>query len=140
MKQAPSNLKYKKYHKVSSKFLKLKSQKSCIPEYGLFALKSLDAGKLTFKHIEAGRRAIRRTVKKKGKLWIKVFPANSVTKKPTAVRMGKGKGSHSYWICPLRSGQIIYELSGPSASDIIRALYSAGTKMPVKTSIVKLIY
>ena len=66
MKQAPSNLKFKKYHKASSKFLKLMEQKSVIPSRGLYALKSLNSGKLTFKHIEAGRRAIKRTIKKKG--------------------------------------------------------------------------
>jgi ribosomal protein L16/L10AE len=66
MKQAPSNLKFKKYHKASSKFLTLMEQKSFIPTRGLYALKSTDSGKLTFKHIEAGRRAIRRTIKKSG--------------------------------------------------------------------------
>lgn len=140
MKQAPSNLKFKKYHKASSKFLKLMEQKSFIPSQGLYALKSIDSGKLTFKHIEAGRRAIKRTIKKKGDMWIKVFTYSSVSKKPSAVRMGKGKGSHSYWICPIRSGQIIYELSGVPADLSLKALRSASTKLPLKTSIVKLLY
>lgn len=140
MKQAPSNLKFKKYHKVSSKFLTLIEQKSFIPSKGLYALKSISSGKLTFKHIEAGRRAIRRTIKKNGDMWIKVFTYASVSKKPTAVRMGKGKGLHSYWICPIRPGQIIYEIGGAPLDLSIKALRSAGTKLPFKTSIIKLIY
>ena len=140
MKQAPSNLKFKKYHKASSKFLNLMEQKSFIPSRGLYALKSVDSGKLTFKHIEAGRRAIRRTIKKTGDMWIKVFTYASVSKKPTAVRMGKGKGSHSYWMCPIRPGQIIYEIGGAPVDLSLKALKSAGTKLPFKTSIIKLIY
>lgn len=140
MKQAPSNLKFKKYHKVSTKFLKLMDQKSFFPKQGLFALKSLDPGKLTFKHIEAGRRAIKRSIKKQGTMWIKIFPSASVSKKPTAVRMGKGKGSHSYWMCPVRKGQILYEVSGAPMDLTLKALSSAGTKLPVKTTIVKLTY
>jgi len=96
MKQYPSRLKFKKYHKVNSSFLKLKEQKRFVPLSGLYGLKALDCGKLTFKQIEAGRRAIRRTTKKLGKLTINAFTNHSVSKKPVASRMGKGKGAHSY--------------------------------------------
>ena len=96
MKQSPSRLKFKKYHKVNSSFLFLKEQKRFVPLNGLFGLKALNYGKLTFKQIEAGRRAIRRTTKKSGKLTINVFTGSSVSKKPVASRMGKGKGAHSY--------------------------------------------
>jgi large subunit ribosomal protein L16 len=73
-------------------------------------------------------------------MWIKVFTYSSVSKKPSAARMGKGKGSHSYWICPIRSGQIIYEVGGVPTDLSLKALKSAGTKLPLKTSIVKLVY
>ena len=140
MKQSPSNLKFKKYHKVPSCFLKLKTQKLFVPLSGLYALKSIKAGKLTVKQIESARRAIRRTTKKDGKIFIKIFPSFSISKKPVSVRMGKGKGNHSYWVCPIKKGQILYELSGLPSEIAKRALIKAGTKIPVKTSVVKLIY
>jgi large subunit ribosomal protein L16 len=114
MKQQPSRLKYRKNHKVSSSFLLLKDRKNFLPIKGRFALKSLQAGKLKFKQIEAGRKSIRRNVNKKGNIFIRPFTGRSVTRKPIAVRMGKGKGNHSFWMCPIRAGQIIYELSGVS--------------------------
>jgi len=94
MKQYPSRLKFKKYHKSNSSFLKLREQKLFFPVNGLYGLKALDSCKLTFKQIEAGRRTIRRTTKKAGKLFINVFTNRSITKKPLASRMGKGKGAH----------------------------------------------
>jgi large subunit ribosomal protein L16 len=96
MKQQPSRLKYRKNHKVSDSFLLLKDHKNFLPLKGRFALKALQAGKLKFKQIEAGRKSIRRNINKKGNLFIKPFTSKSVTKKPIAVRMGKGKGNHSY--------------------------------------------
>ena len=69
-----------------------------------------------------------------------MFPYVSVSKKAAGARMGKGKGAHSYWICPIKQGQILYELSGVSSYVSLRALYKAGTKMPVKTKVVSLMY
>lgn len=140
MKQYPSRLKFKKYHKVNSSFLLLKDQKTFFPSSGLFGLKALDYGKLTFKQIEAGRRSIRRTTKKTGKLFINVFTSFSITKKPLASRMGKGKGAHSMWICPIRKGQIIYELVGLDFDISLKALIQAGSKLPIKTKVVKLLF
>jgi large subunit ribosomal protein L16 len=96
MKQQPSRLKYRKNHKVGFSFFFLKDHKNFFPIFGRFALKSLEPGKLTFKQIEAGRKSIRRNVSKKAKILIRVFTSKSVTSKPIAVRMGKGKGNHSY--------------------------------------------
>lgn len=108
--------------------------------YGRYALKSVVSGKLTFKQIEAGRKSIRRNVNKQGNVWIRVFTSKSVTSKPIAVRMGKGKGSHSYWMTPIRSGQIIFELSGVGAIMAFKALKRASFKIPFKTKIVKLLF
>jgi large subunit ribosomal protein L16 len=94
MKQNPSNIRYRKSHKANYAYFFLTANRQFFPINGNFALKSLQAGKLTFKQIEAGRRAIRRSVKKLGTLSIRVFPYISITKKPLATRMGKGKGSH----------------------------------------------
>lgn len=140
MKQNPSRLKYKKNHKVNYSFFKLEDKKTFFIMNGLYALKSLESGKLNLKQIEAGRKSIRRNVKKIGNLWIRVFTSKSITKKPIATRMGKGKGNHAVWICPIKKGQIIYELSGISPNVSIKALRQASNKMPFKTKICKLIY
>jgi large subunit ribosomal protein L16 len=96
MKQNPSRLKFKKNHKVSFSFFSLLDKKTFYPIFGTYALKSMESGKLTFKQIEAGRKSIRRNVKKIGTVFIRVFTSKSVTKKPLATRMGKGKGNHSF--------------------------------------------
>jgi large subunit ribosomal protein L16 len=103
---------------------------------GSFALKSLGFGRLTAKQIEAARRAITRKVKRKGKLWIKVFPQTPVTTKPTEVRMGKGKGSLSYWCHPLKPGTILFELDGVSLDLAKQALNLGANKLPVKTKFI----
>ena len=140
MKQQPSRLKFRKNHKVSFSFFSLKDHKNFFPIFGKFALKSLEAGKLTFKQIEAGRKSIRRNVSKKAKIWIRVFTSKSVTSKPIAVRMGKGKGSHSFWMTPVRVGQIIYEVSNVSFYEGIKSLSRASSKMPFKTRVVSIIF
>jgi large subunit ribosomal protein L16 len=94
MKQNPSRLKYKKNHKPSSFNLYLSEQKNFISTKGNLVLKSSENGKLTYNQIEACRKTIRRILKKQGKVYLRVFTNVSITKKPVASRMGKGKGSH----------------------------------------------
>lgn len=96
MKQLPSNYIYKKCHKANYSYIKLLDRKNFFSFYGQYALQSLDAGKLTYKQIEACRRTIKRGLKKVGFLFIRVFTGTPVTKKPIATRMGKGKGSISH--------------------------------------------
>lgn len=93
MKQSPSNLKYKKYHKPSFSFSNLQEQKRFYPIRGDFGLVSKEFGRLTFRQLEAGRRTIRRQMRKMGFVFIRVFTYVSLTKKALASRMGKGKGS-----------------------------------------------
>lgn len=95
MKTNPSNLKFKKFHKPNSAFLVLKEQRSFLPFSGFFGLKSLEAGRLTYKQIESARRTIRRTTKKAGNLWINLFTSFSISKKAAGSRMGSGKGAHN---------------------------------------------
>jgi large subunit ribosomal protein L16 len=116
----------------------IKDNYSFYPLYGKFALKSVESGKLTFNQIEAGRKSIRRNINKKGIVWIRVFTNISVTSKPIAVRMGKGKGNHSYWMAVVRAGQVIFEISGVDSSTASKALNRAACKLPFKTKIVKL--
>ena len=95
MKFQPSRTKFNKYHKTNSSFLVLKEERFFFPRKGFLALKALENGKVTFKHIEACRRTVRRSTKKYASVFINVFPYMSITKKPIASRMGKGKGLHS---------------------------------------------
>jgi large subunit ribosomal protein L16 len=95
MKQQPSRLKYKKYHKPSSSCLYLKEQKNIIPIKGILALKSLENKRITYNQLEACRKSIKRILKKKGLVFLRIFTYHSITKKPLASRMGKGKGTHN---------------------------------------------
>jgi large subunit ribosomal protein L16 len=88
---------------------------------------------MTARQIEAGRIAITRHAKRKGKLWIRTFPWKPVTKKPTEVRMGKGKGDPEFWVDVIRPGKIIYELEGVSEELAKEAMRLAARKLPIKT-------
>jgi len=90
MKTNPQNLKFKKYHKPSLDLNK--NNVSFKLRFGSLALKAFSSGALNFSQIEAGRKSLRRVLKKTGSLWVKVFPYSPLTKKPLSVRMGKGKG------------------------------------------------
>lgn len=139
MKQQPSRLKYKKYHKYSRSCLYLSEQKNIIPIRGLVALKSLENKRLTYNQLEACRKSIRRILKKNGLIFLRIFTYHSITKKPLASRMGKGKGTHSIWVAPIKKGQIICEviIFFLDKMDIgTKALKSGSTKLPLKTSII----
>lgn len=107
--------------------------------FGTFALKSLDAGRLKSSQIEAARRCVTRTMKRAGKMWIRVFPSIPVTSKALGVRMGGGKGAVDYWMCRVKPGLILFELDGVSDDVAEEALLKAATKLPFKTKVVKLV-
>ncbi len=104
--------------------------------FGEYGLQALEPCWLTARQIEAGRIAITRHAKRKGKLWIRVFPWKPITKKPTEVRMGKGKGDPEFWVETVRPGRILYEIEGVSESVARRAMLLAANKLPIKTRIV----
>ena len=130
----PKKFKYKKQFKG---LIKGKTSRGNKIVYGNFGLKSLEAARLTSRQIEAGRRVIVRHMKRLGFLWIRVFPHTPVTSKPTEIRMGKGKGSLDYWAAKIKPGQIIYEISGISHDNSIKALRAGSMKLPVKTKIIE---
>jgi large subunit ribosomal protein L16 len=139
MKQYPSRLKFKKNHRISLSNLVLKQQKIFHSLRGLISLKAIENGKLTYKQIEACRKSIRRMLKKQGNIFIRVFTNISLTKKPVAVRMGKGKGSHFVWVAVIRKGQIILELIFNSVEKFslnIKALNVASKKLPMRTKFI----
>ncbi len=99
--------------------------------FGDFGLQVIEPGRITARQIEAARMAIQRHCKRAGKLWIRVFPALPVTKKPLEVRMGGGKGSPEEWVAPVKPGRILYELAGVPESTAREAFRIAGHKLPL---------
>jgi large subunit ribosomal protein L16 len=104
--------------------------------FGDYALKAVECGKMSSAHIEAARVAINRKVKRGGKMWIRVFPDKSITKKAAETRMGKGKGSPEYWVAIIKPGKIIYELSGVPEEIAMEALKLAAYKLPFATKVI----
>ncbi|HYY29431.1 MAG TPA: 50S ribosomal protein L16 [Chthoniobacterales bacterium] len=101
--------------------------------FGEYGLQTLDRAWITNTQIEAARVALTRNMKRKGKLWIKIFPDKSVTKRPPETRMGKGKGNPEFWVATVRPGNILFELDGVTESVARESLRLAATKLPVKT-------
>lgn len=105
--------------------------------FGAFGLKAMESTRITNKQIEAARRAITRKMKREGRVWIHVFPHIPVTSKPTEVRMGKGKGSVSYWGMPIKPGKILFEIDGVSMELAKQALKYGAGKLPIQTKFIQ---
>ena len=105
--------------------------------FGEFGLKAVTSGRLTARQIEAARRALTRRVKRGGKLWIRIFPDQPVTKKPAETRMGSGKGAPEYWVAPIYPGRVLFEMSGIEETLAKEALELASFKLPIRTQFVK---
>jgi large subunit ribosomal protein L16 len=101
--------------------------------FGDFGLQAVEASHLTARQIEAGRMAIQRAVKRQGQLWIRVFPDKPVTKKPLEVRMGGGKGGVEEWVCVVKPGRVLFEISGVEEKVAREAFALASSKLPVTT-------
>ncbi len=130
----PKRTKFRKQHKGRNRGLAQSGNKV---SFGEFGLKATGRGRLTARQIEAARRTITRTVKRGGKLWIRVFPDKPITKKPLEVRMGKGKGNVEYWVAQVQPGRMLYEIEGVSEELARRAFELAAAKLPMSTSFVK---
>ena len=104
--------------------------------FGSIGLKATQPGRITARQIEAARRAMTRHIKRQGKVWIRIFPDVPVSKKPTEVRMGKGKGSPEFWIARVKPGRIMFEMDGVEAGLAREALELASAKLSVATRIV----
>jgi large subunit ribosomal protein L16 len=104
--------------------------------YGSFGLKAMSPERLTARQIEAARRAITRSIKRAGRLWIRIFPDVPVSKKPLEVRMGSGKGSPEYYVCRVKPGKILFELDGVTREIAEEAFELAAAKLPIKTRFV----
>ena len=105
--------------------------------YGQFGLKAIQPDRIIGKQIEAARVALTRYMKRTGKVWTRIFPNIPVSKKPTEVRMGKGKGNPEFWVCRVKPGRIIFEVDGVDEDTAKIALYKASAKLPIKTKFIK---
>lgn len=132
MLNGPKNIKYKKTKK--GKLVKLEFKSNNL-KFGTVGLKAAESGIISSKQIEAARQAISRKIKRKGKIWIRIFPYLPITSKPTGVRMGKGKGQISHWGARVRGGTTLFEVCGVNFSIVISALKTGGAKLPIKTKI-----
>jgi large subunit ribosomal protein L16 len=105
--------------------------------FGSFGLKALEPERVTARQIEAARRAITREMKRSGRVWIRIFPDVPVSKKPTEVRMGKGKGTPEFWACRVKPGRIMFEIDGVPVELAREALRLGAAKLPIRTRFVQ---
>ena len=131
---SPKKVKFRKMQKGRMKGL---ARRGCSLNFGEFGLQATECGKLSAKQIEAARIAMTRYIKRGGRIWIRIFPAKSFTKKPAEVRMGKGKGAPEGWEAVIRPGRILYEMQGVSKEMAQEALRLAAHKLAVKTKFVE---
>jgi large subunit ribosomal protein L16 len=129
----PKRTRYRKQQKGRNTGL---AYKGSTISFGSFALKSMDAGRITNRQIEAARIAMTRYMKREGKVWCLIFPDKPVTSKPAEVRMGKGKGALDHWVALVKPGRIMFELDGVPAEVAYEALRLAAQKLPVQTKTV----
>jgi len=134
MLNQPRNYKYKKLKKT---FLKnFVENHSFRLNKGKIGLKALSNFKVTARQIEAVRQVISRTLRRRGKIWINLFPFLPSTSKPIGTRMGKGKGSTSFWYMPIEAGTLLFEITGVSIFKARLALTKGTKKLPIKTKII----
>ena len=126
-----------KYRKQMRGRLKGKAGRGTIVAFGDFGLQSLEPWWVTARQIEAARRAIVRAMKRRGKVWIRIFPDKPVTQRAAETRMGKGKGNVEFWVAVVKPGRIMFEIGGGLPDDIsLEALRLAQYKLGIKTKIV----
>jgi large subunit ribosomal protein L16 len=122
-----------KFRKQQRGRMRGKAERGSSLTFGEFGLQALEPCWLTARQIEAGRITITRHMKRRGKLWIRTFPWKSVTKKPTEVRMGKGKGDPEFWVDVIRPGKILFEIEGIEEELARETMRLAAHKLPIKT-------
>ena len=130
----PARTKYRKAHKGRIHGKAFRCDKL---NFGAYGLKALQPERIISKQIEAARVALTRHMKRTGKVWTRVFPNIPVSKKPTEVRMGKGKGAPEFWVCRVKPGRILFEVDGVNEVIAREALYKASAKLPIKTKFIK---
>ena len=129
----PARVKYRKMHRGSRAGMATRGHTVAFGEYGL---QSLERCWLDTKQIEAARVAINRNMKRRGKVWIRIFPQKSYTKKPLETRMGKGKGPLESWVAVIRPANVLFEVDGVPEALARESLRLAATKLPIRTKMI----
>ena len=130
----PKKVKYRRHHRGNRRGMAMRGNKVSFGSYGL---KAIQPERVISKQIEAARVALTRHMKRQGRVWTRMFPNIPVSKKPTEVRMGKGKGSPEFWACRVKPGRILFEVDGVSEQIAKEALYKASAKLPIKCKFIK---
>ena len=130
---APQKVKYRKSQKGRMRGMAIKGSHVA---FGAYGLKALEPGWITSRQIEAARIVLSRSIKKVGKVWIRIFPHKAITKKPAETRMGKGKGSPEYWVAVIKPGRILFEIEGLDFDEAQEAFRKCSNKLPIKARIV----
>ena len=126
----PKRVKYRKTQRGSRAGM---ASRAVNLDFGSFGLQTIERAWITNTQIEAARVAMTRNMKRKGKMWIRIFPDKSVTARPPETRMGKGKGQPEYWVATVRPGNILFEIDGISETLARESLRLAADKLPVRT-------
>jgi large subunit ribosomal protein L16 len=129
----PKRVKWRKQQRGHMRGLALRGAEM---NYGEYALQAMEPGWITARQIEAARRTIVHSMKRHGKVWIRIFPDKPYTRKPPETRMGKGKGNVEYWVAVVRPGRIMFEISGMDHDEAVEALHQASYKFSIKTRII----
>ncbi len=122
-----------KWRKQQRGRMKGRASRGNLVTFGDYGLQALEPGWVTARQIEAARRAIVRYMRRRGKVWIRIFPDKPVTQKPAETRMGKGKGSVDHWVAVVKPGRILFEISGLDEEGAREAMRLAGHKLSIKT-------
>ena len=133
MPMMPARVKYRKMHRGSRAGIASRGATVAFGEYGLQAL---ERAWIDTKQIEAARVAITRFMKRRGKVWIRIFPDKSFTKKPLETRMGKGKGPLESWVAVVRPANVLFEVDGVTEAVARESMRLAATKLPIKTKFI----
>lgn len=130
---APKKVKHRKVHKGKMRGIATRGNRL---SFGEFGLQAVECGWISARQIEASRIALTRSIKRGGKVWIRIFPQKSITKKAAETRMGSGKGNPEYWVAVVKPGTMIFEMEGVTKEIATEAMTLALHKLPVKTKIV----
>ena len=130
----PTRTKFRKAHKGRIHGV---ASRCNFMNYGSYGLKAVQPDRVISKQIEAARVALTRHMKRQGRVWSRIFPNIPVSKKPTEVRMGKGKGSPEFWACRVKPGIILFEVDRVTEQVAREALYKASAKLPIKCKFIK---
>lgn len=129
----PKRTKFRKYQKGRASGIKHNQYELSFGQYGI---KTLCAGRISARVLEAARRTMTRKMRRAGQLWIRVFPDIAVSSKPAEVRMGKGKGNPDFWVSRVQAGQILFEIDGISGDLAKQAVILAAHKIPFPTQFI----